>query len=145
MPTGLFISTCFQALAGKRAAIEADMQAAETLGLPVFFTETLAVDVEAGTPCTVITDKKNHRLELYDAARVNPIKNIKPLIKENINMARQLIKGLVSNHPGEIVQLGQDTATEIKRDDSSTGVYKSDEGKVYAVDLTCTHMGCKAN
>lgn len=94
----------------------------------------------------IISDKilgiDNKYSKIYDATRLNPIKNIDELK----NMTKQVIKSFVANRikiPKEDVSaIKNDNGGIIKIDGNSVGIYKDSQGKVYAINPTCTHLGC---
>lgn len=94
----------------------------------------------------IITDSilgvENIYAKIYDSTRFEPIKN-KDELK---NMAGQVFKSFISNRikiPKESSDaIKNDNGGIIKIDGDSVGIYKDKEGKIYAVDPTCTHLGC---
>ena len=85
---------------------------------------------------------KNRYSKIYDSTRLQPIKN-KDELK---NMAGQVFKSFVSNRikiPKEDVDaIKNNNGGIIKINGDKVGIYKDSEGKVYAIDPTCTHLGC---
>lgn len=79
---------------------------------------------------------------VFDSTRVHPIKNI----GEVKNMAIQTFHSFVGSRlkiPKEnLDKIRNDNGGIIYFDGHTVGVYKDADGKVYAVDPTCTHLGC---
>lgn len=69
--------------------------------------------------------------------------SIKKLFTFNTEVAKQLIKGKFDNTNEQIENLKTDDACIVMKDGDRVGVYKDNEEKIYAVDTTCTHMGCE--
>lgn len=63
-------------------------------------------------------------------------------IAQNADVAMQLISGKIENPDDEIdIEKGEGKVVEYKG--KRTGVYKDEVGKLYLLDITCTHMGCE--
>lgn len=94
----------------------------------------------------IITDSimgvENKYAKIYDSTRLEPIKN-KDELK---NMVGQVFKSFVSNRikiPEESLEaIKKDNGGIIKINGDSVGIYKDKEGQIFAVDPTCTHLGC---
>lgn len=89
-----------------------------------------------------ILDKDNKYEFVYNSTRFSPLKNK----GEMKNMASQVIKSFVTNRikiPEEdLSAIEKDNGGIIKVNGSAVGVYKDSNGNVFAVDPTCTHLGC---
>ncbi|MBR3134370.1 MAG: FAD-dependent oxidoreductase [Clostridia bacterium] len=84
----------------------------------------------------------NKYAEIYDSTRIEPIKN-----KEEVtNMAKQVVNSYINNRikiPKEdLSAIKKDNGGIIKIDGKSVGIYKSIQGDIFAVNPTCTHLGC---
>ena len=85
---------------------------------------------------------KNLYVDTFDSNRFNPIKNR----GEMKNMAKQVLHSFVSNR----IKIPDEDLSNIKNDNggilringSSVGIYKDKSGNIYAVNPTCTHLGC---
>lgn len=94
----------------------------------------------------IITDSilgiDNNYANIFNSTRLKPIKNREELK----NMVSQVFKSFVTNRikiPKEdLSKIKNDNGAIIKIDDKTVGVYKDGKGKVYAVNPTCTHLGC---
>ena len=94
----------------------------------------------------IITDKilgkENKYSDIYDSTRLSPIKNR----QEIKNMSKQLFHSFVSSRikiPEEhLSSIKNNNGGIIKINDSAVGIFKDKDGKIYAVDPTCTHLGC---
>ncbi len=89
-----------------------------------------------------ILGKENKYSFVFDSLRLEPIKNRCELK----NMGTQVFKSFISNRiniPVEIIsKIKKDNGAIIKIDDKTVGIYKDLNGKIYAVNPTCTHLGC---
>src|SRR5699024_2651142 len=64
--------------------------------------------------------------------------SIKKLFSFNTEVAKQLIKGKFDNTNEQVENLKENEACIVMDDDNRIGVYKDNEGQIYAVDTTCT-------
>ena len=89
----------------------------------------------------LIDFSKNYE-KVFDSSRFSPIKNR----GEMKNMLGQVFKSFVSNRlkiPSEdLSAIENDNGGIIKINGSTVGIYKDADGQVFAVDPTCTHLGC---
>lgn len=94
----------------------------------------------------IITDsilgRENKYKNIYDSTRFKPIKNRKELG----NMLNQIVKSFITNRikiPKEkLSTIKNDNGGIIKINGKSVGIYKNKNGKIFAVNPTCTHLGC---
>jgi glycine/D-amino acid oxidase-like deaminating enzyme/nitrite reductase/ring-hydroxylating ferredoxin subunit len=80
--------------------------------------------------------------KVYNPSRHNSTNGIKNFVKENFDVATQLIKGKLQvgqynfnlkNGEGKIVEI----------DAERYGAYRDENGELHIVDITCTHLGCE--
>lgn len=94
----------------------------------------------------IITDKilgkENKYEKVYNATRLEPIKNR----EEMKNMVSQVAKSFITSRikiPKETLsKIKNDNGGIIKIDGKTIGIYKDESGEIYAVNPTCTHLGC---
>ena len=85
---------------------------------------------------------KNSYANTFDSSRFNPIKNK----DEMKNMAKQVFHSFISNR----IKIPDKDLSAIKNDNGgilrvngiSVGIYKDKNGNIFAVNPTCTHLGC---
>lgn len=91
-------------------------------------------------------NKSNPYQELFDPTRSKlKTEDAKNFIKENSNVAKELIKGKVTRPSNMLEELQIDEGKIVMIDHHKTGAYKDHQGKVHLVKPTCTHMGCDVN
>ena len=99
-------------------------------------------NVAANIICDEILGLENKYSDIYNSTRLKPIKN-KDELK---NMISQVYKSFVSNRikiPKEDLSvIENDNGGILKIDGNSVGIYKDKDGKIFAVNPTCTHLGC---
>ena len=85
---------------------------------------------------------KNLYAKTFNSSRFKPIKN-RGEIK---NMVKQVFSSYVSNRikiPDEdLSKIKNDNGGIIRTNGSAIGIYKNKNGQIYAVNPTCTHLGC---
>lgn len=90
-----------------------------------------------------ILGKKNIYGDIYNSARFNPIKNKKELY----NNLKQTTYSLVINRfkKSKIVirEIKNGEGGIIKHNGKKVGIYKDEQGKIYAVKPYCKHLGCE--
>ena len=99
-------------------------------------------NVSANIISDCILGKQNEFLDIYNSKRLQPIKN-----KEEVkNEVKQVFKSFLQNRiqiPKEdLSSIKNDNGGIIKNDGNSVGIYKDKSGKIYAINPTCTHLGC---
>lgn len=90
-----------------------------------------------------ILDKENKYEKIFSSLRFNPLKNY----KEFGNMLKQTAYSLVINKlklPKESYEdLEAGTGGIVEYDGEKYGMYKDENGKIYAIKPYCTHLGCE--
>lgn len=90
-----------------------------------------------------ILGKENKWSKTYDASRITPIASAKEFIKENVNVAGELIKDYLSKKDADNfseVAVGQGKVMEVGG--KKCGVYRDETNKLHVVSAICTHIGC---
>lgn len=90
-------------------------------------------------------NKDNPYQTVYTPSRFYADPSLQKFFKENIDVAKHLIKGKfeVSNKQAE--ELANDEGGIIMMNGARKGAYRDTEGKLHIVDTTCTHVGCEVN
>lgn len=89
----------------------------------------------------LIVKRDNPWASVYDPARFEAAPMVKNFVTTNVDVAKHLIGDKLSGVPDE----GEPSPGEAKviaRDGEKVGLFKDRKGKIHAVDITCTHMGC---
>ncbi|PPA69750.1 FAD-dependent oxidoreductase [Jeotgalibacillus proteolyticus] len=83
--------------------------------------------------------------EMYEPSRFKANPSIKQGAKLNADTAFELVKGKLESASVDLEQLSPGKGGSVKWNGKTIGAYRDETGKVLAVDLTCTHMGCECN
>ncbi len=89
----------------------------------------------------LITKGESPWAPVYNPSRFEADPMIKNFATTNINVAKHLIGDKLKAIPKEFDILPGE-ANVIMHEGRKVGVYKDKKGKIHAVDIVCTHMGC---
>ncbi|RDI42320.1 FAD-dependent oxidoreductase [Falsibacillus pallidus] len=90
-----------------------------------------------------VLGKSNPYSEVFNPSRFKADPSVKHFIKENANVAAELIKGKLSFPGNSLDDLQKDEGAIVMYNDDRTGAYRDLEGNLHLVDVTCTHLGCE--
>jgi len=90
-----------------------------------------------------IVGRDNRYADLYDPSRFHADPDLAALVKENVNVAGQLIGGKLEWLRRKPEDLGPDEGGLVRVNGRKAGAYRSPEGELFLVDTTCRHMGCE--
>lgn len=91
----------------------------------------------------IILNKESAYSELYSPARFHADPDVKKFIQINADVAKHLIKGKLDFSDDKLKHLQHDDAVITRINGKRTGIYKGKNNQLYAVDTTCTHLGCE--
>lgn len=99
-------------------------------------------NVAANIVVDMICGKQNKYAYLFDSSRLKPIKNM----DEMKNVLVQSVDSLLFNklRPANMNfdEIANNSGSIVEVNHVKVGVYKSPDGKIYAVKPICTHLGC---
>ncbi|MCM3109450.1 FAD-dependent oxidoreductase [Lederbergia lenta] len=93
----------------------------------------------------LIIGKANPYEDLYTPSRFVVDPSIKEIIKENVNVAANLIGGKLERPDKELKDIKEGEGSVVTIKGARAGAYKTETGELFVVDTTCTHMGCEVN
>ncbi|MGO4889774.1 FAD-dependent oxidoreductase [Anaerobacillus sp. MEB173] len=91
----------------------------------------------------LITGKDNLYHDVVTPSRFVADPSIKHFVSQNLDVAKHLIQGKVEMALGKPEDLDPDEGAVVSVNGKRAGAYKDNEGNLYLVDTTCTHMGCE--
>lgn len=112
-----------------------------------FAADGLTYGVVAGIIISnMITGNDNPWLSAYDSTRIKPVSSSKEFVKENINVAMQLIK----DYPqfGEVESLSEIDKLEgrtLQVNGEKLAAYRDENGELHVHSAICPHMKCIIN
>jgi glycine/D-amino acid oxidase-like deaminating enzyme/nitrite reductase/ring-hydroxylating ferredoxin subunit len=89
-----------------------------------------------------VLGRRNAWAGLYDPGRSSLRRAPGPLLRENANVARQLVGGKLRNRPTSVAEIEPGSGEVVELDGERAAVYRNEAGDVHAVSAACTHMGC---
>ncbi|MFC5527911.1 FAD-dependent oxidoreductase [Cohnella yongneupensis] len=84
-------------------------------------------------------------MQLFDPSRFHADPDIKTLVSENMNVAKQLITGKFEMVYRSPESLDVNEGAVVRVNGKRAGAYRDSDGILHVVDTTCTHMGCETN
>src|SRR5690606_23797415 len=110
------------------------------------------VGLTFGTACgellaDLILGRENPLAEIFSPSRIKPLAEAAEFIKENVDVAKELIKGKLID-PVKIEsfeEIPQGEGKLVSYRGHSLAVYRDDMGLVHALSPSCTHAGCNVH
>lgn len=90
-----------------------------------------------------ITERENPYHEFYSPSRFHADPDFKSIVSTNLDVAKHLIKGKLEFVPKDAGDLEIGEGSVVMHNGRRAGAYKDENGKLYIVDTTCTHLGCE--
>jgi glycine/D-amino acid oxidase-like deaminating enzyme/nitrite reductase/ring-hydroxylating ferredoxin subunit len=91
----------------------------------------------------LVLKKENRYRELYTPSRFYADPSVKKFISINTDVAKHLIAGKLEFALRKPEDLAPNEGAVVSVNGKRAGAYKDEQGKLYIVDTTCTHMGCE--
>lgn len=91
----------------------------------------------------MIQGRKNPFERLFAPSRFYANPSLKNFFKNNADVVKHLVKGKLELSELTIDGLDPGTGGVISINGHRKGAYKDENGKVFVVDTTCTHLGCE--
>jgi len=88
-------------------------------------------------------NNENPYKQLYSPSRFQADPDLKSIVSTNVDVAKHLIKGKLEIVPGDPDDLSDGEGSVVMFNGKRAGAYKDENGKLYIVDTTCTHLGCE--
>lgn len=89
-----------------------------------------------------IIGKSNKYQYLFDSTRLKPIKNMDEMKNVLVQSTTSLLVNKLKKANMNFEKIENNSGGIIEVNNSKVGIYKDDEGKIYAVKPICTHLGC---
>ncbi|MBD8071555.1 FAD-dependent oxidoreductase [Bacillus sp. PS06] len=91
----------------------------------------------------IILKRQNNYRDLYSPSRFYADPSLKNFLLTNMDVAKHLIKGKMDIPQKSVDDIPNGEAAVISFNGHRKGAFKDEEGKVFIVDTTCTHVGCE--
>ena len=89
-----------------------------------------------------ICGKKNMYEHVFNASRLNPIKNIDEMKNMLVQSANSLLFDKLKSANMSFSEIKNNSGSIIEINNQKVGIYKDSSGQIYAVKPVCTHLGC---
>lgn len=99
-------------------------------------------NVAANIIVDMICDKKNKFAYLFDSSRLKPLKNIDEFKNVLVQSTNSLILNKLKSTNMKFDEISYNSGSIIDVNNEKVGIYKNEDGKIYAVKPICTHLGC---
>ncbi|MBS4199374.1 FAD-dependent oxidoreductase [Bacillus sp. FJAT-49732] len=93
----------------------------------------------------ILIGKANRYKDLFAPSRFTADPGLKTMVKENVNVATNLISGKLNRPDKEIKDVKEGEGAVVSIKGGRAGAFKKMDGQLFIVDTTCTHMGCEIN
>lgn len=90
-----------------------------------------------------ILETDNRYAELFSPSRFKADPAIKTFIVQNATVAKDLVSGKMDMSDADMSELRNGEGAVVRHNGQRAGAYKNEEGQLFLVDTTCTHMGCE--
>lgn len=99
--------------------------------------------VAAITLRDIIVNKDEKYINIFNPNRIKPIAGFANFVKENADVAKQLISKWFSHEKiNEVAALAAGEGRVVKFEGHTIALYKDEESNLHAVNPVCTHMKC---
>ena len=99
-------------------------------------------NVAANIIVDIINNKKNKFSYLFDSSRLKPLKNADEMKNILVQSTNSLLLNKLKRANMNFDEIANDSGSIIEINNEKIGIYKNDNGKLYAVKPICTHLGC---
>jgi glycine/D-amino acid oxidase-like deaminating enzyme/nitrite reductase/ring-hydroxylating ferredoxin subunit len=90
-----------------------------------------------------LAGRANAWAETFDANRADAGASVKEFVKENLDVAARFVGDRIEHLTGEdAAALAPGEGAVVEAGGKRVGAYRDEEGRLHAVALTCTHLGC---
>jgi glycine/D-amino acid oxidase-like deaminating enzyme/nitrite reductase/ring-hydroxylating ferredoxin subunit len=94
----------------------------------------------------MIMGEHDPRIALFDPNRIKPVAGFVNFIKENADVARELISKLLPTASlEELAGIAHGEARIVRYEGEKIALYKDEDGGLHAVDPACTHLKCNVS
>lgn len=90
----------------------------------------------------LILGNENRWAKIFAPTRFTPAASAEKAIKENIHVAKHLLKDHVKKAEKDITGLSNGESKIVDHDGKKAAVYRDENGQLHVVSAICTHMGC---
>ena len=91
----------------------------------------------------IVLNKENPHIKLFDPNRIKPIAGFTNFVKENVDVARQLITGFFTKEKIDaLADIAPGEGKIVQVEGHTLALYKDETGQVHTINPRCTHLKC---
>ena len=90
----------------------------------------------------LINNKENKYTKLFSPSRFNLLSSISNLSKNSLQTVNGFLLKRVLMKRKDVINLEKNSSIIVKHKKRYLGIYKDNEGRIYAIDVRCPHLGC---
>jgi len=91
----------------------------------------------------MVLEKENEYIDLFDPNRIKPVAGFTNFVKENIDVAKELITGFFTKEKiHELADIAPGEGKIVRIEGHTVALYKDEAGEVHALNPRCTHLKC---
>jgi Rieske Fe-S protein len=95
---------------------------------------------------SIVLDKESPYIKLFDPNRIKPVAGFTNFVKENVDVAKQLITGFFSKEKiHELADIAPGEGKIVQHEGHTLALYKDEAGEVHTINPRCSHMKCTVN
>jgi glycine/D-amino acid oxidase-like deaminating enzyme/nitrite reductase/ring-hydroxylating ferredoxin subunit len=95
---------------------------------------------------SIVLDKESPFIKLFDPNRIKPIAGFTNFVKENVDVAKQLITGFFTKEKiHALADIAPGEGKIVQLDGHTLALYKDEAGQVHALNPRCTHLKCSVS
>jgi glycine/D-amino acid oxidase-like deaminating enzyme/nitrite reductase/ring-hydroxylating ferredoxin subunit len=92
----------------------------------------------------IIFGEESPYKDIYDPNRLKPVAGFTNFVKHNSDVVKQFVNKFVPVEKlEELADLAIGEGRIVKYNDERIGIFKDNEGRLHAINPTCTHLGCE--
>lgn len=94
----------------------------------------------------LIADGESEYRKLFHPGRIKPIAGFAEFVKENADVTAKLFQTVLPKERlEELAGLAPGEGSVVKFEDKTIAIHKDENGKIYALNPNCTHLGCEVS
>ncbi|OQP68561.1 FAD-dependent oxidoreductase [Niastella populi] len=95
---------------------------------------------------SIVLDKESPYIKLFDPNRIKPVAGFTNFVKENVDVAKQLITGFFTKEKIHgLADIAPGEGKIVQHEGQTLALYKDESGQVHTINPRCTHLKCTVN
>jgi glycine/D-amino acid oxidase-like deaminating enzyme/nitrite reductase/ring-hydroxylating ferredoxin subunit len=95
---------------------------------------------------SIVLDVESPYIKLFDPNRIKPVAGFTNFVKENVDVAKQLITGFFTKEKiHALADVAPGEGRIVQHEGHTLALYKDEAGQVHTINPRCTHLKCTVN